>query len=47
VDFIALAQQEFGEVGAVLAGDAGDEGFFHYNQSLSNKLASNAASARR
>jgi hypothetical protein len=27
VDFIALAQQEFGEVGAVLASDAGDEGF--------------------
>ncbi len=27
VDFVALAQQEFGKIGAVLAGDAGDEGF--------------------
>jgi len=26
VDFVALAQQELGEVGAVLASDAGDEG---------------------
>ena len=25
VHFVALAQQKFGEVGAVLAGDAGDE----------------------
>jgi len=29
VHFVALAQKEFGKVGAVLAGDAGDEGFFH------------------
>jgi len=29
VDFVAFCQEEFGEVGAVLAGDAGDEGFFH------------------
>ncbi|MCY1302789.1 hypothetical protein D9M70_524700 [compost metagenome] len=28
VDFVALFQQEFCEVGAVLAGDAGDQGFF-------------------
>ena len=27
--FVAFAQQEFGEIGAVLAGDAGDESFFH------------------
>ena len=26
VDFVAFGEQEFGEVGAVLAGDAGDEG---------------------
>ena len=25
VDFVALAEQELGEVGAVLAGDAGDQ----------------------
>jgi hypothetical protein len=29
VDFIALPQQEFGQVGAVLAGDAGNECAFH------------------
>ena len=29
VDLVALAEQEFGQVGAVLAGDAGDECFFH------------------
>ena len=34
VDFVALAQQEFGEVGAVLAGDAGDEGFFGHVSGL-------------
>src|SRR5581483_5364655 len=28
VDLIALADEEFREIGAVLAGDAGDEGFF-------------------
>ena len=28
VDFVAFGQQQFREVGAVLAGDAGDEGFF-------------------
>ncbi|MCY1276833.1 hypothetical protein D9M70_255030 [compost metagenome] len=29
VDFVALFQQKFCEVGAVLACDAGDKGFFH------------------
>ena len=29
VDFVALLEQQIGEVGAVLAGDAGDECFFH------------------
>ena len=29
VDFIAFLEQEFGEVGSVLSGDAGDEGAFH------------------
>jgi len=29
VDLIALREQKFGQVGAVLAGDAGDECFFH------------------
>jgi hypothetical protein len=29
VDDVALGEQEFGEVGAVLAGDAGDECGFH------------------
>jgi hypothetical protein len=29
VDLVALVEQEFGRVGAVLACDAGDEGFFH------------------
>ena len=29
VDFVAFLQQEFGEIATVLAGDAGDEGFFH------------------
>jgi len=38
VDFVALAQQKFGEVGAVLAGDAGDEGFFGHVQRLTTKL---------
>ena len=29
MDFIPLAQQQFGQIGAVLASDAGDECFFH------------------
>lgn len=29
VDFVALFQQKLCKVGAVLAGDAGDECFFH------------------
>jgi hypothetical protein len=34
VDFVALAQQKLGKVGAVLAGDAGDEGFFGHSPGL-------------
>ena len=34
VDLIPLAEQELGEVGAVLAGDAGDERFFHFEPFL-------------
>jgi hypothetical protein len=30
VHLVALVQQQFGEVRAVLAGDAGDECFFHF-----------------
>ena len=30
VDHVALFQQEFGKIGAVLAGDAGDEGNFSH-----------------
>jgi hypothetical protein len=26
---VTLREQEFGEIGTVLAGDAGDQGFFH------------------
>lgn len=29
VDFVAVLEEEFGEVGAVLAGDAGDESAFN------------------
>ena len=29
VHLVALFQQEFGQIGAVLAGDAGDECYFH------------------
>jgi hypothetical protein len=29
VDFVAFFQEQFGEVGAVLPGDAGDESAFH------------------
>ena len=29
VDFVALAEKEFGQVGAVLTGNPGDQGFFH------------------
>jgi len=28
VDFVAFVEQEFSQIGAVLAGNAGDEGFF-------------------
>ena len=38
VDFVALVQQEFGEVGAVLAGDAGDEGFFHITRGKRHRI---------
>jgi hypothetical protein len=30
VDFVALVEEEIGEVGTVLAGDAGDERSFHW-----------------
>ena len=29
VDLVALAEQQFGEVGPVLAGDPGDQGSLH------------------
>jgi len=29
VDFVAFGKKEFGEVGSVLSGDAGDQCFFH------------------
>lgn len=29
VDLVSLGEEQFGEIGAVLAGDASDEGFFH------------------
>ena len=29
MDLVALVEQEFGQIRAVLAGDPGDEGFFH------------------
>ena len=32
VDLIPFSQQKFGQVRAVLAGDAGDESFFHYER---------------
>src|SRR5438477_11838567 len=34
VDLVAFSEQKFGEVGTVLAGDAGNEGFFHLWQVL-------------
>jgi len=39
VDFVALAEQKFGEVGAVLAGYAGDEGFFGHDDFAVRKWA--------
>jgi hypothetical protein len=39
VDFIALLEEEFSEVRAVLAGDAGDEGSFHFRGFLSANFA--------
>src|SRR5690349_1705562 len=35
-DGIALAQKQFGEIGAVLARDARDDGFFHFASFLSS-----------
>ena len=32
-DLVALVEQELGEVGAVLAGDAGDEGTLRHGRS--------------
>jgi hypothetical protein len=40
VDLIALREQIFGQVGAVLAGDAGDECFFHAKPPLLSQSAS-------
>ena len=34
VDLVALRQQELGQVGAVLAGDAGDERVLHGRRSI-------------
>ena len=34
MDFVSLVQEEFGKVRAVLAGDSGNEGFFHNFQNL-------------
>lgn len=31
VHFIALGEEQFSEVGAILARDPSDEGFFHYH----------------
>ena len=39
VDDVALGQQEFGQVGAVLAGDAGDQGGFVHGFEKSGWLA--------
>ena len=50
VDLIAFSQQEFREVGAVLAGDAGDECFGRQNQSplyLGNNVQTRRPSRRR
>ena len=43
VDLVALGEQELGEVGAVLAGDAGDQSLFH----LSSCSLDSWAPARR
>jgi hypothetical protein len=29
VHFVAFLKEKFGKVGAILAGDSGDKGFFH------------------
>jgi hypothetical protein len=42
VDFVALAQQEFGKVGAVLAGDAGDEAWLTTRRELIGAISSTA-----
>jgi hypothetical protein len=34
VDFVAFLEKKLGEVGTVLAGDAGDKGFFHFGSLL-------------
>jgi len=39
VDFVAFLEEEFGEVGAVLAGDAGDEGAFGGSHRFRNESA--------
>ena len=42
VDFLALLQQEFREIGAILAGDAGDECLFHAWSNIRRFAASRA-----
>ena len=39
MDFVALFQKEFGKIGAVLAGNAGDQCFFHCDKPLSDIFA--------
>jgi hypothetical protein len=44
MDFVALVEQKFREVAAVLAGDAGDERLFHDAFSLNTRsVASGSA----
>ena len=38
VDLISLAEEEFGQVGTVLTGDAGDQGFFHDSATFYGKF---------
>jgi hypothetical protein len=38
VDFVAFFEEEFGEVGAILAGDAGDESAFHEGRDVKRYL---------
>jgi hypothetical protein len=37
VDFVAFLEKKLGKIGTVLAGDAGDEGFFHLSRFLSGQ----------